>query len=76
MQYINENLDINGAIELQLILVNEEKKFETPKELKATKRLKHKAFGRLFDGNLSNDEIITEILKKFINPKNNNYWLK
>ena len=75
MQYINDHLDINGAIELQFIFVNEEKKIETPKELKAAKRLNQRVFGRLFDGNLSNDEIITEILKKFINPKNNNYWL-
>ena len=53
--YIDDHLDTDGTIELQLILINEEKKIETPKKLKAAKRLNQRVFGKLFDGNLWND---------------------
>ena len=53
--YIDDHLDTDGTIELQLILINEEKKIETPKKLKTAKRLNQRVFGKLFDGNLWND---------------------
>ena len=55
MQYIDDHLDTDGTIELQFILVDEEKKLKHLKNWKHWKRLSQRVFGKLFDGNLWND---------------------